>query len=263
MRLFPPVVTLLLLSGCASTEHISLSAGPSEQSITRDGIPTLLSTKQQIVMVRPVASTIRHGHRPAFVVAVYNRGNRPIELRVSDITATETSLTGKSAIHVFSYDELVAEIRRKQAWATFGVALAGAAGAMSAANAGYTHTYGTYSGSSYGTYSGGLNGTYNSNTMGTYAATTYDPAKAYAAQAINNAQTAANMTAVQAQGQQRLNELQNTILKDNTVMPGEWVGGIVVLDVPRNAPDGVASYQINVDFGNEIHTFAVTESKSA
>jgi hypothetical protein len=112
-------------------------------------------------------------------------------------------------------------------------------------------------------YSGGLNGTYNSNTMGTYAATTYDPAKAYAAQAINNAQTAANMTAVQAQGQQRLNELQNTILKDNTVMPGEWVGGIVVLDVPRNAPDGVASYQINVDFGNEIHTFAVTESKSA
>jgi hypothetical protein len=85
---------------------------------------------------------------------------------------------------------------------------------MSAANAGYTRTYGTYSGSSYGTYSGGLNGTYNSNTMGTYAATTYDPAKAYAAQAINNAQTAANMAAIQAQGQQRLNELQNTILKD-------------------------------------------------
>jgi hypothetical protein len=263
MRQFPVALALLLLGGCASTEHISLIAGPSEQSLTRDGIPTLVSNKRQVVMVRPVASTIRRGQRPAFVVAVYNRSNRPIEFRVSNITAAETALTDRSAIHVFTYDELTAEIRRKQDWATFGVALGGAAGAISAANAGYTHTYGTYSANSSGIYSGALNGTYNGTTMGTYSATTLDPGRAYAAQAINNAQTAANMAAVQAQGQQRLGELQNRILKDNTVLPGEWVGGIIVLDAPATGPNGVANYQIDIRFGDEVHTFAVADAKSA
>jgi len=96
---------------------------------------------------------------------------------------------------------------------------------------------------------------------GTYAATTYDPARAYAAQSLNNAQTAANFAATEAQGQQRLGELQNTILKDNTVLPGEWIGGIVVLDRPAKAADGVARYQIDILFGDEVHSFAVNQAR--
>jgi hypothetical protein len=89
------------------------------------------------------------------------------------------------------------------------------------------------------------------------------PGRAYAAQAINNAQTAANMAAVQARGQERLGELQNTILKDNTVLPGEWVGGVVVLDVPTAAADGVANYQLNIRFGDEVHSFDVVQARLA
>ncbi len=187
-----------------------------------------------------------------------------MDLRVEDITASQTDTASvASQIHVFSYDELTAEVRRKQAWATVGVALAGAAGALSAANAGYSHSYGTYSGNSWGSYSGALNGTYSSNTTGVYSTTTYDAGRAYAAQSLNNAQMAANLSAVQLEGQQRLAELQNTILKDNTVLPGEWVGGIVMLDVPRKAPDGIARYRIEVRFGGEVHTFMVSEGRSA
>jgi hypothetical protein len=253
------IVATVLLCGCASSEHISLMAGPSQQSMTRDGIPALLSTERQIVMLRPVQSSVRRGDRPAFIVAVYNRGRNPTNLLVSDISATGNLGT---VIHVFGYDELVAEARRKQRWATFAVALAGAAGAMNAANAGYTHTYGTYSGYSHGTYSGALNGSYTGTTTGIYSATTYDPARAYAAQSINNAQTAANLAAIQARGEQTLGELQNTILKDNTVMPGEWVGGVVVLDTPEKAPDGIAQYKINVEFGGEVHSFSVSQART-
>jgi hypothetical protein len=256
MRRYVAATGLLLLTGCASGEHISLVANSSQQSLMRDGVPTLLSTQQQVVMLRPAASTVRRGDRPAFVVAVYNRSKRPAELRVSDITALQTGLAQQTPIHVYTYDELVAEARRKQAWAAVGVALGGAAGAINAANAGYSSTYGSYSGSASGPYS--------SVTMnGTYAATTYDPARAYAAQSINNAQTAANFAAIEAQGQQRLGELQNTILKDNTVLPGEWVGGIVVLDRPPKAADGVSRYQIDVRFGGELYSFAVNQARSS
>lgn len=247
MRAYVAAGLLLLLTGCASGERISLVANPSQQSLTRDGVATLLSTQKQVVMLRPAASTMRRGDRPAFVVAVYNRSRRPAELRVADITALHTGLAEQTPIHVYSHDELVAEARRKQAWAAVGVALTGAAGAMNAANAGYSRTYGTYSSGAY---------------SGTYSATTYDAGRAYAAQSINNAQTAANFAAIEAQGQQRLSELQSTILKDNTVMPGEWVGGIVVLDRPEKAADGVARYQIDVRFGDELHSFTVNQARS-
>jgi hypothetical protein len=156
---------------------------------------------------------------------------------------------------------LVAEAKRKQRWATFAVALGGAAGALSAANAGYSHTSATYYGYSNGRYSGSINGSYSGTTTGVYSSTTYDAGRAYAAQAINNDQTAEKMAAIQANGQARLAELQEQILKDNTVLPGEWVGGIVLLDAPEKSADGIARYRIDVKFGDEVHEFAVAQAK--
>jgi hypothetical protein len=75
-----------------------------------------------------------------------------------------------------------------------------------------------------------------------------------------SAQTAANFAAIQANGQQALDELHNSILKDNTVMPGEWIGGLVVLDSPIEA-NGAASYSIDVQISGEIHTFAINQAK--
>jgi hypothetical protein len=256
MRWFAALALLLLLLGCSRSERISLVANPYQQSLMRDGDPALISTQKQIVMLRPAAATIRRGERPAFIVAVYNRSNRPTELQVAGITAVQTGLTNQAPNHVYTYDELVAETRRKQAWAAVGAAVAGAAGSYSAANAGYSQTYGTYSGR--------VSGPYSSATMsGTYSSTTYDAGRAYAAQSINNAQTAANLASIQAQGQQRLSELQTTILKDNTVLPGEWVGGMVVLDIPDKTPDGVMHYQTDVHFGNEVHSFTINQAQSS
>jgi len=53
--------------------------------------------------------------------------------------------------------------------------------------------------------------------------------------------------------------LQATILKDNTVMPGEWYGGTVVLAPPEKAQEGATAYTIAVAFGGEEHSFAVSQ----
>ena len=254
------LAALFLLPSCASNVRISLVADQTQRSMTRDGVPALLSTKKHVVVLRPASSLIQYGGRPAFVVAVYNSSKQPADFRVSGITA---QLASGSDLHVYTYDELVAEAQRKQRWATFAVALGGVATAMSAANAGNTHTTGTYSGNSYGTYSGSINGTYSGASTGTFSASTYDAGRAYAAQQHASAQTAANFAAIQAQSQQALNHLQNAILKDNTVMPGEWVGGIVILDSPDKARDEIATYRVDVQFGGELHSFVVNQSRTS
>jgi hypothetical protein len=256
LRATLPAKQLLLLTGCASSERIALVASPAQQSLTRDGVPALLSAQKQVVMLRPVAASVRRGDRPTFVLAVYNRAKRPAELRVANITAHHVGDGKQKPVRVFTHEELVAEARRKQTWAAVGAALSGAGGALSAANAGYSHTQGTYTGYARGPYS-------NVSVGGTYTATTYDPSKAYAAQAINNAQTAANFAAIEAEGQQQLSALQNTILKDNTVLPGEWIGGLVVLDEPSKGADGIARYQVNVRFGDELHSFNINQAHSS
>ena len=255
-------LALGLLCGCASNDRISLVADQSQQAITRDGVPSLISSKRQVVMLRPASSLIESSGRPAFVVAVYNPKRTSVELRASQISAHLNDVSnGPVALRVYSYEELVAEVQKKQRWAAFGAALQGVGAAMSATSAGYSRTTGTYGSSTYGTYSGDLNGVYSGSTTGVYSATTYDSGRAYAAQQQASAQTAANMAAIQAQGRHALSNLQNLILKDNTVLPGQWVGGVIVLDVPSKA-NGSATYRISVPLGGEVHSFVVNQTKA-
>lgn len=60
------IVALLavLASGCATSDRVTLSAGPSQQAIVRDGVPALVSHKQNTIMLRPVAHLMRSGARP-------------------------------------------------------------------------------------------------------------------------------------------------------------------------------------------------------
>lgn len=45
------------------------------------------------------------------------------------------------------------------------------------------------------------------------------------------------------------------------MLPGEWIGGIVVLDAPAKGRDGTATYRIEVSLAGEIHSFVVSQSK--
>jgi hypothetical protein len=255
------VAVALAVCGCASNDRISLVADQTQQALTRDGVPALVSSKRQVVMLRPASAVVQSRGRPTFIVAVYNPGKRPVEFHAAGISAQLNSASGPVSIHVYSYEELVGEVQRKQRWAAFGAALQGVGASMAAANAGYTRTTGLYSGNTYGRYSGALNGTYSASTTGTFSATTYDSGRAYVAQQYAAAQTAANFAAIEAQGKQALDSLQDSILKDNTVLPGEWVGGVVVLDAPSKSGDGTATYRIDVSLPGEVHSFVVSQAK--
>jgi hypothetical protein len=235
--------------GC-STHEIKLAAAPGQESIVRDGVPALVSHKRHVVMIRPNSVLLKNSARPAFTVAVRNMGGRPEILRVSSITATQVRNAKQEMVKVFSYEELLQEEETRQALQAFAAALGGVGRAMSAANAGYVNTTGSVQ--AYGPYG---------PSYATYSAQTYDPLRAQIAQDIAASETRADFAALRQQGERNLMALQRTILKDNTVMAGEWIGGTVVMEQPVYTRGNTAPFTVKVEFGGELHEFQIAQLK--
>ena len=167
---------------------------------------------------------------------------------LADIDAASVKPT-KQKLHIFNHAELVDEVESRRRTAMVLTAISGAAGAMSASQAGYSQTTGSYTRSSaYG------------NSSGTYTATTYNPAMAQAAADANSYRTASNMASIEDQAQLALSRLQNDIIKDHTLMPGEWHGGVLVLDAPEKSQSNAAEYAITIRYDGEEHAFSVIPS---
>jgi hypothetical protein len=178
--------------------------------------------------------------------------NQPVNLSPGSASARAIFSDGSQAkIKVFTYNELVAEEKRRQTMRAIGVALAGAGRAMEAANAGYTSTTGSFN--AYGS-----NGV---SAYGSYQSSSYSNYQAFTAQQLASAQTSADFASIRAEGQYNLAALSATIMKDHTLMPGEWYGGLIVLDTPPKGRNGAVSYVISFALDGDVHEFQVHQSK--
>lgn len=243
------------LQGCAT--YGSLAAVPTngERSIYKDGRNTLTSVKLNTVAVTPNSDRVKSGDRGDFTIAVNNGTTDDIVFSTEDITAQRSSSGHTEPLKVYSYEDLVAEEKKRQAWAAFAVALAGAANSINAANAGYSHTYGSYSGSAYGSNGVSAHG------YGSFSTTTYNAAAAQAAMNDAQANTAANFALLAEQGQAHLRALRTTILKKETIFPGDWHGGVVEVELPH-VTDTPQEIRLNVNVGGEPHDFIFTLNKA-
>lgn len=248
IRLAAVALVLAALQGCAT--YGSLTAVPirGERSIYQNGQNTIISTQLNTVAVTPRSSRIKSGDEAAFVIAVNNGLTDDFVFSPENVSAYGFVNGKANALHVYNYDELVAQEKRRQAWAAFAVALSGAANSINAANAGYSHTYGTYSGSAYASNGVSAQG------YGSYSSTTYNYAAAQAAQEAANANTSAQFAALAEQGQENLRALSSTILKKQTVFPGTWYGGVVMVGLPSVTSEP-QQIRLDVEVGGEHHEF--------
>ena len=239
------------LQGCAMTLKLDPVASGKQKEIFQGGIETLVSAKQSLVAIRPSSNSYQSVHRPSLVVSVTNGTDKPYNFGPKNISA---SINGKF-VKVFTYDELVAEVKRKRAWAAVAAALNGVTRSMNAANAGHTYNSGTYNSS----YNGSG---YSGYGRGSYSGYTYNAAAAQQAQASANAQTQAEMATIKAQTDQALNQLASRMLRKETVFPKKTFGGYLTLDklpVPESANEVI----IKISVGGEVHQFTFMLSKVA
>jgi hypothetical protein len=242
------VVCLLLaasVAACVTTETVSFKPKAHQQGLVRDGQAALVSRlKTSIVLVRPASRQFQPGARPVYVLGIYNMSPGPLEFRVADVQAMQIVNQEAVALKVITYEQLVQEEQTRQVFAAMAVGLAAAGNSMSAANAGrYNSTSTVY----------GPRGTYNVHTTG------YSPAAAAVARANASAQNEAMISAAIDRGQANMASLEAGVIKDNTLLPGEWYGGQLHLQ-PLVAEAGRAkTYQIVVVVGADRHEIDIAQ----
>jgi hypothetical protein len=257
MRKIFRIAILLLtvgIQGCATYGKISSIPSEGQKSIFKDGRNTLLSIKQNTVAIAPKNETVTSGQRGDFVIAVNNGTSQDILFSTENITASVNKNGQLTILKVFSYDELVAEEKRRQTWAAVAAALQGVSDSMNASNAGYSHTYGTYSGSTY------TNNGKSAYGYGSYSSTTYNYAAAQAARNAAQANSEARFARLNTEGRENLRNLSSTILKKETIFPSAWHGGIVKIELPKVAEQPQEIYFV-VDVAGEKHELKFMEEK--
>jgi hypothetical protein len=233
MRVLGIVALCVALSGCASNETIAFrTSNPQQQAIMRDGQPALVSRlKSSLVLVRPASRKLQAKGRPVFVVGINNLSGQPVDFRVDRVEAIQHIAGTDYQMQVITFDKLAEEERNRQIAAAILTGVAAAGNSISASQAGR----GTY------TTPSGRTGSF------------YDPTAASIAQ--NNAaiQNEAMISATIETGQRNMATLEQSVIKDNTLMPGEWYGGQLHFAPPTDKGGDQKTYTIIIMVGSDRH----------
>jgi hypothetical protein len=204
----------------------------------RDGQPALVSRqKSSLVLVRPAARQLQANGRPVFVVGINNLGKQPVDFRVGQVEAVQHVGASDYSIQVVTFEMLAQEEKNRQVATAILAGVAGAANAYSASQAGY----GRY------TTPNGRSGTF------------YSPTAAVMAQNNAAVQNEAMFAATVETGQRNMAMLEQSVIKDNTLMPGEWYGGQLHLAPPTDQAGGQKTYTIIITVGNDRHVVEVAQ----
>ncbi|KRR06819.1 hypothetical protein [Bradyrhizobium valentinum] len=240
MRILSIAALCAALGGCVSNgETVSFKASnPQQQALMRDGQPALVSRqKTSLVLVKPAARQLQANGRPVFVVGINNLGRQPVDFRVAQVEAIQHVAGTDYSMQVVSYEMLLQEEKNRQVAAAILTGLAVAGNSYSAANAGR----GSY------TTPSGRTGTF------------YSPTAAVIAQNNAAVQNEAMVATTIEAGQRNMAALEQAVIKDNTLMPGEWYGGQLHLAPPTDQAGGQKTYTIVITVGNERHVVQVAQ----
>lgn len=239
------VTACLLLAGCATAEVVRFQPSPKQQAMMRDGNPALVSRQpNSVVLFKPASRSFASNGRPSFIVGMNNIGRSAVDFTMASVTATQLDGPQQAELHVFTYDELAREERNRQIVAAVFTGIAAGANGYSAARYG-------------GSYSANSTVYNNRGAVATVTTRGYDPVAGQIAQQNAAMQNEAMIAANIEQGQQNMARLEGTILKDNTLLPGEWYGGQIQLQAIRS--DGRKLYGISLLVGADRHDIRIEQ----
>ena len=160
---------------------MQLTAGTHQSLRMESGVAAVDdSTAGSSVRLIQAEGTLKK--RGAIQVLVMNQGDKPFNFGPENVTA---KLADGTPVAIITYEKLVREEKRRQAWRAVAAGLAAAGNSMSAASSGYYSGTAHYSGNSFGTFGGTP---YNSSTFGTATYSGYNAGQAQLAQSGANAQ---------------------------------------------------------------------------
>jgi hypothetical protein len=241
MRVIGVVALCATIGGCVTAgETVSFKASnPQQQAMMRDGQPALVSRqKNSLVLVRPASRQLKTNGRPVFVVGINNLGKQPVDFVVNQVEAMQHVAGSDYEMKIVTYEMLVQEEKNRQVAAAILTGVAAAGNAYSASQAGYGHY----------TTPNGRTGAF------------YSPTAAAIAQNNAAVQNEAMVAATVETGQRNMVVLEQSVIKDNTLMPGEWYGGQLHLAPPTDQGGGPKTYTIVITVGSDRHVIDVSQA---
>lgn len=219
-----------------------------------NGDATLTAVTSRAVVV---VSYYSGDKKTAFLkVGIQNLSDASFNVSESSVSAS----SGSNTLQVFTYAERAKSQKRSQMWASIGAGLAAASNNMAAANAGYSNTYGTYSGNTTAqAYGSAGYATAQANTYGTYSGTTYNSSAAFAAQQSANARNQAIFAQQQQNADFAKRDLESRALRANTLSPQEVVIGDVQIALPKAIKGAQVEIVVNIDVAGETVAFRFRE----
>lgn len=241
------ILATLSLAGCVTGEKVKFIPSHGQMAITRNGIPAVSSVKKQsIALLSQKNREIRQGARVPFVIAFQNRTNMPLNfiperMSILQILPDKTS----QKIEIISFEKMQQEERTRQVVAAILVGVAAGANAAAAANAGHYNSR---------TIIQTPNGTLLARTSG------YDPLASSIASLNANIQNQQMINAAVEQGQANMSVLENQYIKEHTLLPGEWYGGLFLISpLIESTTEKAKNYELTASLGNDEHRFVITQ----
>lgn len=239
-----------------AAEYVLDVAAKAEQSSRfedgREAVDDATPTSS-VRILEPRQQTPKQG---GFRVYVVNNSGKPFNFGPESITV---KMQDGTSIAMLTYQDLLKQEKRREAWQALAVGLAAAGRNIQASQAGYSYGSATYSGNTYGS----LGSTpYTANSYGTATYSGYNAGAAYAAQSVANEQNQRDLQAMQL-GQAARREDLAQIMKMTTVDHGQAFGGIVQYMIPSTVRSSKAPVPITIEVrtGEEVHTFQATLTK--
>lgn len=224
-RVMSAALAAAMLAGCVTTDRVSFRpTSASQMPIYRDGRSAIVSTGSVTrVVISPKLREQGRGQRPIFVVAIQNGGSTPVNFTLATVNAELNVGGAPRPLQVISYEQLVQEERTAQvAGLILGAVMVGAGAAVASGRPTYRNAV----------LAGSLAG------AGT-----------------------ATMIASADRGEEAIARFEETVMKDHTVLPGEWFGGQMHLEAPRDVPrEQVANYRLVIRLGPDTHTFDIAQT---
>lgn len=228
------IAAAFALTGCATAYSVTpVDTGVAKVTYNSGRSTTDLEQKNGAIKVTPLG--VMENGRLNFAVAAFNKSGQPSNFGAENFSA---SVAGAPA-QVYTYAQLEKQAKTAAAWATFAVALSGAASAYAANQNAYTTTNATMTTPRGGAYH--------------YTASTYDPTAAALGTAAATAATAGGIYAIRKELDSTLDRLGGTILQTTTVNPNSAFGGQIVVQKPK--PSAPYTVEMTAHWNEEVYTF--------
>lgn len=237
---------LMLLAGSsANASKFAMDFAPTQNQQHRmlNGVAAIESAGI-VSKVRIIAPEEPVKKRGVVQLVVFNSSGNAFDVGCENISAV---LDDGSPVLIVTPQRLVKEEKNRRMWRGIAAGLSAAGNSMNASNAGYSHGYGSFRGttnSAYGT----------SFTSGTTSYSSYNNADAAVAQSLanmSNQQTFDRLSMVNDVGKAGLRENFQTTTMD----PGAFGGGLVTFELPdavRKAKQPVA-ITFHIKSGSDDH----------